>query len=149
MSAPPVPRRITRTLTFAVAALSPSLVTVPVRLPDLAPAARELSDVTPTPAACAAGAAASTASATNDAPPARLKRPSMYDPSVATRVDGEGPMAPRGRQSRGRGARSTAARAWRKRGRIEHDRPAPGGVWLVPPPWGRRGPRCASSQSAG
>ena len=65
ISAPPVPRRITRTLTLALAARSLSLVTRPVRLPALAPAGSELIDVTPTPAACAAGAAASTATASN------------------------------------------------------------------------------------
>ena len=54
ISAPPVPRRMTRTLTTALAALPDSFVTRPVRLPALAPAGSELSDVTPTPAACAA-----------------------------------------------------------------------------------------------
>src|SRR5690349_2025602 len=95
-----------RTLTLAVAARSPLLVTTPVRLPAFAPAGSELIDVTPTPAACAAGASASTASAAADAPAARLTC-MKFDPLVATR---EGPSLARARGSVNRAAVDLAQR---------------------------------------
>ena len=59
ISAPPVLRRITRTLTSARAARSVSLVTTPLRLPALAPAGSELICVTPTPVGMCRGRAGS------------------------------------------------------------------------------------------
>src|SRR4051794_33922072 len=73
-----------RTSTFAVVPLAAPLTTLPLRVPVLAPALRELSELMVTPEASAAGAVASPTAAivTNDALTARLLRPSMsYDPS--------------------------------------------------------------------